>query len=781
MIDGATLSQKNPQWIAQWPGTIPTYSTNPTIDNAEPTSYGGWSRPASGAQGWSFWQYAGDPAGGPTGTCPGVGNGTTTPCDNDAFNGDEEALQDYVIGPAHKWDLNTWVSPSITVTAFSTSTGTTGTNVAAGTAGKIISAPVYANSYVRYQVQFNNGVTGWVVAPNMNTLTPGVVSNPTPANGSTPNPIPSTWTWNAATNASGYKIYIDGTLRGTTTTNSWTFSASLGTGNHTWRVDATNDSVTTTGPNWTFNFTSIGGTPSNPSPADGSVTTNTSITYTWDPVPNATSYDFYFGTSQTPFANVTTTSFGPITRSSGLQQWHVVAKNSATTSIGPNWTFRIDTQPPTAAFVQGDATPTRGSRTFDFRISYADLTTDVDRSSFGDGDVIVTGPNGYSQPATFVSNSFNTATYRVVAPGGLWDANDNGTYTVSQVAGHVKDVAGNTRPAGAITNGTFDVTGFTGFAYVLGTTLHVESAGAVALSANGVNASVDEGPGKNASFPLASFSDVIIHGTEIDDGIAVASTLGKPLAVDGGGGNDSLALDSGVQQTFDTDAALTVAGFATSLDLTIHGGALATFNATQHFAALHVDGAAVLTAGGGRDIAIVTRALSVNGGSLDLGDHALVYDYAAGDPSPLGDATGGGGYSGVNGMILSARNGGTWNGTGLSSSIAAASQGRTGLLAAEASSALNLGAGQTGLFAGQTVDATSVLVKYTWAGDANLSGVVDGDDYFLVDLHAASNFDNPPPTVYGAYTGDFDLNGFVDGDDYFLIDSVMGRQDGPIV
>ena len=76
-----------------------------------------------------------------------------------------------------------------------------------------------------------------------------------------------------------------------------------------------------------------------------------------------------------------------------------------------------------------------------------------------------------------------------------------------------------------------------------------------------------------------------------------------------------------------------------------------------------------------------------------------------------------------------------------------------------------------------------MLVKYTWVGDANLSGVVDGDDYFLLDSEASrgASPSAPPTPLFGAYNGDFDLNGRVDGDDYFLIDSVMGRQDGPIV
>jgi len=43
----------------------------------------------------------------------------------------------------------------------------------------------------------------------------------------------------------------------------------------------------------------------------------------------------------------------------------------------------------------------------------------------------------------------------VAAPGGTWDAGDNGTYTISMAAGQVSDAHGNFVPAGTL--GTFTV------------------------------------------------------------------------------------------------------------------------------------------------------------------------------------------------------------------------------------------------------------------------------------------------------------------------------------
>jgi hypothetical protein len=137
----------------------------------------------------------------------------------------------------------------------------------------------------------------------------------------------------------------------------------------------------------------------------------------------------------------------------GTHTWQVRANNSQGTATSSTFTFVLDTVAPTATLpVQS---PVAGASTFDFNINYADSPAGVDASTVGAGDVTVTGPNSFSQAASFLSYNSTTgvATYRISAPGGLWNADDNGTYTVSQNASQVKDAYGNTRAAGTI--GTF--------------------------------------------------------------------------------------------------------------------------------------------------------------------------------------------------------------------------------------------------------------------------------------------------------------------------------------
>ena len=71
-----------------------------------------------------------------------------------------------------------------------------------------------------------------------------------------------------------------------------------------------------------------------------------------------------------------------------------------------------------------------------------------------------------------------------------------------------------------------------------------------------------------------------------------------------------------------------------------------------------------------------------------------------------------------------------------------------------------------GTFGGQSVTAGDVLVMYTWGGDAQMDGDLDGDDYFQIDSNVAQS-----GSVFGFHKGDFNYDGLINGDDYFIIDS----------
>ena len=117
----------------------------------------------------------------------------------------------------------------------------------------------------------------------------------------------------------------------------------------------------------------------------------------------------------------------------------------------------MDTTRPTASGSASNIT-SASSSTHSITVEYRDNVA-VDASDIGTGDIQVTGPNAFSQTATFVSVSSSsdgtpkTGTYRITAPGGSWDAADNGTYTVSMIASQVSDTSDNFVAAGVL--GTF--------------------------------------------------------------------------------------------------------------------------------------------------------------------------------------------------------------------------------------------------------------------------------------------------------------------------------------
>ncbi len=118
-----------------------------------------------------------------------------------------------------------------------------------------------------------------------------------------------------------------------------------------------------------------------------------------------------------------------------------------------------DDTPPTAAW-NPDGVVLKIS-TATFVVTYSDPDDAVSLSTIGNGNLLVTGPSGFSQLATFVAATPNadgsplTVTYQVNAPHGMWTAADAGTYTVAMQDNQVSDTAHNYVVGGAI--GTFHV------------------------------------------------------------------------------------------------------------------------------------------------------------------------------------------------------------------------------------------------------------------------------------------------------------------------------------
>ncbi len=214
------------------------------------------------------------------------------------------------------------------------------------------------------------------------------------------------------------------------------------------------------------------------------------------------------------------------------------------------------------------------------------------------------------------------------------------------------------------------------------------------------------------------------------------------------------------------------AGSQTVGTITITSGGVANFGSVQTVTNLTIgDGGVANLPAGGNSVLVLSSMPTLSGsGLLDVHDNDVIVDYTPGN-SPIGTWNGSA-YDGLTGLIAQGCNGGTWDGVGgIKTSSAGSSM--TTLAIGEAATVLGLTDGNTALFDGQTVDATAVLIKFTYAGDANLDGVVNGDDYFQID----SAF---PQVLTGWSNGDFNYDGVINGDDYFLIDSTFPAQGAPL-
>jgi hypothetical protein len=171
------------------------------------------------------------------------------------------------------------------------------------------------------------------------------------------------------------------------------------------------------------------------------------------------------------------------------------------------------------------------------------------------------------------------------------------------------------------------------------------------------------------------------------------------------------------------------------------GFAGVVFASAQDLATLTMGaGARVLISQGGAN-ALRTRSLAISpDATLNITNNPVIIDYTG--PSPL---------AAIQSRIAQGYNGGDWLGGGISSSTAGAASGK-GIGYAEAT---DLFTAFPATFAGQSIDASTVVLKYTYYGDANLDGAVNLADFNRL----AGSFGGAPRRwSQGDFTYDLDVN-----------------------
>jgi autotransporter-associated beta strand protein len=185
---------------------------------------------------------------------------------------------------------------------------------------------------------------------------------------------------------------------------------------------------------------------------------------------------------------------------------------------------------------------------------------------------------------------------------------------------------------------------------------------------------------------------------------------------------------------------------------------------TTSSAANVTGGTLEIASGGGSNRALLAPTVSITGGGrIDLKDNKLITNTAPGTST-------GGVYNGIQGAVQSAYDFNAWDLPGLTTSMPDAAAGLTTIGVATGEQIRGLGQTDTDTFAGQTISGASTIAMYTYAGDANLDGVIDGGDYGTID-----NFVQVPGAD-GYANGDFNYDGVIDGGDYGVIDNNIQAQ-----
>jgi autotransporter-associated beta strand protein len=397
----------------------------------------------------------------------------------------------------------------------------------------------------------------------------------------------------------------------------------------------------------------------------------------------------------------------------------------------------------------------------------------------GLGTLVVSGANTYAGATNVVSGGSSGSVLRIGTNNALPVGTTLGLNTLNATGAAVFDLGGfNQQVANVVNNsaGTSALPTITNSAVPIGTlTIANTAASTVAIPMSGNLALAKDAGGTltitgantysgdtivragvlsvaNSGNLGASTNGIQLAGGTLRNTAAITST--RNVAVDAAGGTLDAAADhtvgniSGAGPLTKTAAGILTANHVRTSSLTISGGNVV-----------------IAPSGGAASGTNVINSLTIGDNKFDLKDNKLITTTAAG----VSEA---GIYNGLQGEVQRAYNFNSWDQPGLTTTMPDAIAGLTTIGVATGEQIRGLGPTDTDTFGGQTITGASTIAMYTYAGDANLDGVIDGGDYGTID-----NFVQVPGAS-GYANGDFNYDGVIDGGDYGVIDNNIQAQ-GP--
>jgi autotransporter-associated beta strand protein len=450
----------------------------------------------------------------------------------------------------------------------------------------------------------------------------------------------------------------------------------------------------------------------------------------------------------------------------------------------------------------------------------ANLTAPSGLNKTGAGNLILTGVNSFGGPITISGGTLTAVSATslgsasIILAGGVFSAQGNFANPISLGAGGgIFDV-----PAQQTFTNNAALSGAGGFTKTGSGTLQLRGnnaglGGAVTLTAGTIDIDADSRLGAaslmlnagalHAADNLTTTRQIQLNGGAFSAAAGKTLTIGAGATLSGagivtktGGGTvainatynyaGSTTVSAGTLAANSISPATLSGGVLSAGEWTVESGGaivtLASLNITTNLASVTLRGANsifsnidTLSDNEGRFAIDAGRTFSTgsnftNGGAVTVGASSVLKINGTLTNTGSIDISGGAviNYSGatpatsVRDQILAAFNGGAWTGgQGIGSSAATAnvnSGHRTAIGFAEAS---DLGVGS---FMNVSVDGTSLLIRYTLAGDSNLDGAVDLTDF----TYLAASF-NGSNKLWNA--GDFDYSGIVDLTDFTFLAS----------
>ena len=151
--------------------------------------------------------------------------------------------------------------------------------------------------------------------------------------------------------------------------------------------------------------------------------------------------------------------------------------------------------------------------------------------------------------------------------------------------------------------------------------------------------------------------------------------------------------------------------------------------------------------------------------TLDIGSNSFVLQ-----STPNNGTQQGINYTNINTWVTSGWDNFNYDGFGIRSTSSLTEPSNLGTVGFMDNAIFNMASWQ-----GVSLDPAfnQVLVKYTYYGDANLDGIVDSNDYGLIDAGFGG-------ALSGWQVGDFNYDGAIDSNDYGLIDAGFGFAGAPL-